>query len=144
MAILAPAMKKFFAVALLCGIASFAVADVQAPPKSEFTSTRKLSRGLANVLYGWTELPASVFRSANSGDQAAAVVFDGVIMGLERTGARLAYGLYEVINFRKPLYKDTYRPPYTNINYNPTHGYEEFPAQIGYLSTSPYTRGTGY
>ncbi len=134
-------MKKFLVAITLLGIVSAAYADIQAPPKSKYTSTRKLSRGLSNILYGWTELPVTVWRSAESGDQATEVIFNGIITGLERTGARLAYGVYEVVNFRKPLYKDTYRPPYTSINYDPIHGYEEFPPQLGQLSTVGYTRG---
>ncbi|MFV1996001.1 MAG: exosortase system-associated protein, TIGR04073 family, partial [Verrucomicrobiales bacterium] len=128
-------MKKFLVAIALLGIVSVAVADIQAPPKSRQTPTRKLARGLANVLYGWTELPVTVWRSHESGDQATEFIVYGIINGLERTGARIAYGVYEVVNFHRPLYKDSYRPPYTSINYDPTHGFEEFPPQLGYLST---------
>jgi hypothetical protein len=31
-----------------------------------------------------------------------------------------------------------------NINYLPTHGYEEFPPQIGFLTTAGYTRGRSW
>lgn len=134
-------MKKFLVAITLIGLISVSYADIQAPPKSKNTSTRKLARGLSNVLYGWTELPVSVWRAHESGDSSTEFIFNGIITGLERTGARFAYGLYEVVNFRKPLYKDTFRPPYTSINYDPTHGYEEFPPQLGQLSTVNYTRG---
>ncbi|MCB1230124.1 MAG: exosortase system-associated protein, TIGR04073 family [Verrucomicrobiae bacterium] len=134
-------MKKFLVAIALLGIVSAAVADIQAPPKSKYTSTRKLARGLSNIFYGWTELPVAVWRSNETGDQATEIIFNGIITGLERTGARFAYGFYEVVNFRKPLYKDTFRPPYTSINYDPTNGYEEFPPQLGQLSTVDYTRG---
>lgn len=37
--------------------ASFALADIQQPPSSEWGPTRKLGRGLGNICYGITELP---------------------------------------------------------------------------------------
>ncbi|MCB1237067.1 MAG: exosortase system-associated protein, TIGR04073 family [Verrucomicrobiae bacterium] len=134
-------MKKFLIAALFLGLVSAAVADIQAPPKNKYTSTRKLARGLSNILYGWTELPVTVFRANERGQQSTEFIFDGIITGLERTGNRFAYGLYEVVNFRKPIWKDSFRPPYTRINYDPNHGYEEFPPQVGYLSTCNYVRG---
>lgn len=137
-------MKKFLVAIALLGIVTIAVADIQAPPKSKYTSTRKLARGLSNVLYGWTELPVAVVRSYESGDQSTEIIFNGVITGLERTGVRLVYGVYEVVNFRKPLFKDTYRPPYNRLNYDPVHGYEEFPPQLGQLSTVGYVRGRSW
>lgn len=137
-------MKKFLVAVALLGLVSAAVADIQSPPKARYTSTRKLARGLSNILYGWTEIPASVIRSYEHGDQSTEVLFNGIITGIERTGSRFAYGLYEVVNFRKPLYKNTYRPPYPRLNYDPTHGFEEFPPQVGYLSTVNYTRGLSY
>ncbi len=137
-------MKKLVVALLFVTFVSTAVADIQAPPKSKQTSTHKLARGLSNILYGWTELPTSIARSADMGDPIGEVWFGGIIRGLERTGQRLSYGVYEVVNWRKPLYKDSYRPPYTSINYDPIHGYEEFPPQIGGLSTLNYTRGRNW
>lgn len=137
-------MKKLVVAILLVGLVSTTFADIQAPPKSEYNSNRKLARGLSNVVYGWTELPATFLREHEHNSPVQEVFFYGIINGLERTGQRLAYGLYEVVNFRKPLYKDTYRPPYTSINYDPVNGYEEFPPQIGYLSTAGYTRSGSY
>jgi putative exosortase-associated protein (TIGR04073 family) len=137
-------MKKFLLAAIVLGLVSSAVADIQAPPKSEYTSTRKLSRGLANILYCWIELPVTIWRTHETGAQSTEWILDGPIQGLERTGNRLVYGVYEVVNFRSPIYKDTFRPPYTSINYDPIHGYEEFPPQIGQLSTVGYTRGRSW
>ena len=138
-------MKKYVAVALLAVlVVTTATADIQAPPKSRQTSTHKLARGLSNILYGWTEIPTSVVRSAERGDQVGMVWIGGLINGFERTGQRLMYGVYEVVNFRKPLFKETYRAPYESIFYDPVHGYEEFPPQIGYLSTQKYSRGVSW
>ncbi|MBL9152895.1 MAG: exosortase system-associated protein, TIGR04073 family [Verrucomicrobiales bacterium] len=137
-------MKKFLVAITLVGLVTACYADIQSPPKAQYTSTRKLARGLSNILYGWTELPTSVWRSYEHGDQSTEIIFNGVITGLERTGARFAYGIYEVVNFRKPLYKNTFRPPYPRLNYDPTHGFEEFPPQVGQLSTVDYVRGLSY
>ena len=134
-------MKRILVAALLLGIVSAAVADIQSPPKARYNSNRKLARGLANIFYSWTEIPVTVWRSHEVGDQSTEIIFHGIINGLERTGQRLAYGVYEVVNFRRPIYKDTFKPPYTSINYDPTHGFEEFPPQIGQLSTVNYVRG---
>lgn len=137
-------MKKFLVAAVFLGLASAAIADIHVPPKSKYTSTRKLSRGLSNILYSWIELPVTIWRANERGDQATEIIFNSTIQGLERTGTRLVYGLYEVVNFHKPIYKDSYRPPYKNINYDPVFGYEEFPPQLGQLSTVHYTRGVSW
>ncbi|MGY8639643.1 MAG: exosortase system-associated protein, TIGR04073 family [Verrucomicrobiales bacterium] len=137
-------MKKIAVALLFIALAAPLMADIQAPPKSKQTSAHKLARGLTNIIYGWSELPTSIYRSAELGDPIAEVWVGGIIRGLERTGQRLSYGVYEVVNWRKPLFKETYRPPYTSINYDPINGYEEFPPQIGSLSTVNYARGRSW
>ena len=137
-------MKKFLVAAIFLGLATAAMADIQAPPKDKYTSTRKLSRGLSNILYCWIELPVTLWRANESDAQATEAIVNGTIQGLERTGTRLVYGLYEVVNFPRPIYKDSYRPPYKSIQLDPTHGYEEFPPQLGQLSTVDYVRGRSW
>jgi len=131
-------------VTFCLGIVSLAYADIQAPPKSQYTNVRKLSRGLANVLYSWTELPNAIVQSNERQGQATENVVYGIVTGLERTGVRIAYGLYEVVNFNRPIYKDSFRPPYASRKYAPISGYEEFPGQIGFLSTVNYVRQGTY
>ena len=133
-------MKKLLIVIFCVGMVSLAYADIQAPPKSQYTNVRKLSRGLANIFYGWTELPNSIVRNNERGGSSTENVIFGILNGLERTGVRLAYGLYEVVNFNRPIYKDSFRAPYASKKYTPVSGYEEFPSQIGFLSTVEYTR----
>lgn len=137
-------MKKLLIVIFCAGIVAQAHADIQAPPKSQYTATRKLSRGLANILYSWTELPNTIIRSNERQDQATEVVVFGIVRGIARTGVRLGYGVYEVINFQRPLYKDSFRAPYTSKKFAPISGYEEFPGQIGSLSTVEYSRTGSY
>ena len=144
LSILRLAMKKFLCLALLTVFVSTASADIQAPPGDLQTPVRKLSRGLTNIFLGWTEIPAGFIRLNERQSQTNESVFYGVLNGLERTGARLGYGIYEVINFHTPLYKGSYRAPYTSTEYDPVAGYEEFPPQIGFISTIEYTRGRTY
>ena len=144
LSILRLAMKKFLCLALLTVFVSTASADIQAPPGDLQTPVRKLSRGLSNIFLGWTELPSSFIRLNERQAQSNEIVFFGLLNGLERTGARLGYGIYEVINFHTPLYKGSYRAPYTSTEYDAVAGYEEFPPQIGFISTIEYTRGRTY
>lgn len=137
-------MKKILAALLVLGIATTSMADIQAPPKSKYTSTRKLARGLANVLYGWTEIPTGMWRAAERGEPMTEVWFNGIISGLDRTGARLSYGLYEIVNFRRPIYKGSFRAPYTRYEYDHFNGYHEFPPQLDTISTLDHTRTVSY
>ncbi|MEM7698910.1 MAG: hypothetical protein AAF236_10940, partial [Verrucomicrobiota bacterium] len=90
----------------------------------------------------WTEIPATMHRWGElHTEQVAGIWTAGFFQGIQRAGARMKYGVYEVVNFQRPLYKDSYRPPYPSINYLPFRGYEEFPPQLGNLSTVHYTRG---
>ena len=137
-------MKKFLCLAIVLAFALPASADIQAPPGDLHTPVRKLSRGLSNIFFGWTEIPASFIRNNERQGQVSEGAFYGLLNGLERTGVRLGYGIYEVINFHTPLYKGSYRAPYTSMEYDPVAGYEEFPPQIGYISTIEYTRHRTY
>ncbi len=139
-------MNKFFLAALLsfCVIGT-TFADIHEPPKSRFTKNRKLARGISNIVYGWTEVPTTMYRMGERHtEQSAGIFIGGFFKGVQRAGARLKYGVYEVVNFQKPLYKNSYRPPMKDINYLPYSGYEEFPPQIGFLTTTGYTRGRSW
>ncbi|MEM9282903.1 MAG: exosortase system-associated protein, TIGR04073 family [Verrucomicrobiota bacterium] len=138
-------MKKFLAVLVLASVGSLGIADIHEPPKTKYTKARKLSRGVSNILYGWSEIPATMYRWGElHTEQSAGIFYGGFIQGFQRAGARMKFGIYEVINFQRPLYKDSYRPVMPDIDYLPWRGYEEFPPQIGYLSTVGYTRRTSW
>jgi len=135
-------MKKFLATSLIVAIASLSIADIHEPPKARYTKTRKLARGISNLMYGWTEIPTTMHQwGEKHTEQATGVWMAGFLQGTQRYGARLKFGFYEIINFQRPLYKDTYRPPYADVNYLPFRGMKEFPPQIGELTTVGYTRG---
>ena len=140
-------MKKLAIFALFIAATSFCLGDIHEPPKMKYTKMRKLGRGVSNIVYGWTEVPMTMHRWGENREQSAGIFTAGFLQGVQRAGARLKYGIYEVVNFHKPLYKDSYRPPYASINYLPminNVGLEEFPPQIGELSTAGYTRGRSY
>lgn len=144
-------MKKLTVFLVLVAVIStsaiitpLAEADIHEPPKMRFTASRKFGRGVSNIIYGWTEIPATMHRWGECGEQVTGIWTAGFFQGLHRAGVRMKFGIYEVVNFKKPLYKNSYRPPYASINYLPMindNGYEEFPPQIGELSTVGYTRG---
>ena len=135
-------MKKILASLLVLAVVSISIADIQNPPKDRYTKTRKLGRGLANIVYGWQEIPTTMTGWSHlHTEQSVGIFTAGFLQGTQRAGARLMYGFYEVINFQRPLYKDSYRPPMISSNYMPTSGYEEFPPQIGFMTTTGYVRG---
>tara|TARA_R110000850_G_scaffold202967_1_gene329048 strand:- start:780 stop:1196 length:417 start_codon:yes stop_codon:yes gene_type:complete len=138
-------MKRFLAIFTLVVATSVVVADIHEPPKSRYTSNRKFARGVSNILYGWTEIPMTMTRMGElHTEQSVGIFVGGFTKGVQRWGARLKYGVYEVVNFHRPLYKDSYRPAMASINYLPTSGYEEFPPQIGFISTNGYVRGRSW
>ena len=119
---------------------SLAYGDIQAPPASHWTWSRKLSRSLANIAYGSTELPTTWNRIERTDGVNAA--FSGAIVdGSVRSVVRLGYGLFELVTFPFPAYKGGYRPPFhKKDSMDHWRGYEEFPPQLGFLSQSRYCR----
>jgi putative exosortase-associated protein (TIGR04073 family) len=123
---------------------SLAFGDIQSPPAGRWTWSRKLSRALANICYGTTEYPYVWGRVKHQdGGNAAAASF--VVDGTVRSVVRLGYGLYELVTFPCPTYKDGYRPPYKvkdNLDY--WHGYSEWPPQVGFIGESNFSRTQHY
>ena len=123
-----------------------AYADIQAPPASEYTATRKLGRAISNIVYAVDEIPVTILRwNAAEGNNAAGSV--GVVEGVSRTLTRMGYGFYELVTFYAPTYKCSYRPPYQGScgrsglkEYNTWSGFSEFPEEISFQSKYGYTR----
>ena len=124
-------------------------ADIQAPPASEYTATRKLGRAISNVLFAVEEIPTTMIRwTSAEGDNAGFSV--GVVDGVGRTLSRVGYGFYELVTFWAPTYKCTYRPPYQGScgrsglkEYNTWSGFSEFPEELGFQSKYDYSRRQG-
>jgi putative exosortase-associated protein (TIGR04073 family) len=132
-------MKIPLTAALVLGFATFGFGDIQDPPSNDYGPTRKLGRGLSNLVFGITELPVTIAKiNAREGNSAAAGY--GVVRGLGRSGMRVGSGLFEFLTFPFPTTRRTYYPllrsdiPYIHA------GYQEFPPELGNESKYPYVR----
>jgi putative exosortase-associated protein (TIGR04073 family) len=132
-------MKKLLAAAFVLGFATSAFADIQDPPSNEYGPTRKLGRGVSNVVFGIAELPVTIARINEREGNCAAAGY-GVVRGLGRSYMRFHAGLFEIFSFPFPVNRGTYYPilrshiPYIHA------GYEEFPPELGNESKYPYVR----
>ena len=139
-------MKRLLLTTLLFAVAGTAYADIQAPPASEYTATRKLGRAIGNIIYAVEEIPVTMIRwNSAQGDYAGFSV--GIVDGVARTFTRIGYGFYELVTFWAPTYKCTYRPPYQGScgrnglkEYNVWSGFSEFPEELGFQSKYNYSR----
>ena len=133
-------MKKHSLVTLMSfALAAVALADIQDPPGNDYGPTRKLGRGLSNLVFGIAELPATIAKvNEREGNSAAAGY--GVVRGLGRSGMRMGSGLFEFLTFPFPTNHRTYYPPLrSDIPYIHA-GYQEFPPELGNESKYPYVR----
>jgi putative exosortase-associated protein (TIGR04073 family) len=126
-----------FAGILLATTSAFA--DIQDPPGNDYGPTRKLGRGLGNVIYGASEIFVQPSRVNYYEGNSAAFSY-GVVRGVGRFFVRLGTGMYEIFTFPFATHRSTYKPPYrSNIPW--IHGgYEEFPPELGFESHHRYTR----
>ncbi|MEN8847420.1 MAG: exosortase system-associated protein, TIGR04073 family [Akkermansiaceae bacterium] len=138
-------MRKLLLITLALGLAAPVFGDIQAPPGSKYTSTRKLGRAVSNILYGVMEIPERIVRTASvDGSKAAYSV--GVVDGTRRAFHRMGYGFYELFTFHSPTYHGTFKPPYTHcgsddrIEMNPAQGLSEFPPELGAESYFSHSR----
>lgn len=135
-------MKKFLLILLTAGIAGIGTADIQSPPAYKHGMLRKLSRAVANLGFGYTEIPVQWARSEIEGGASEQVAY-GTIYGAGKTVARVGYGLFELVTFPFPAYKGTYRPPYAPAireAYHPSTGLLEFPPEVGFISGVVHNR----
>lgn len=130
-------MKKALTIAAaLVVTATGAMADIQAPPGSTYTSTRKLGRAIGNILYGFMEIPEQIVRKTDDHGRKAGWSY-GAVDGSRRAFKRMGYGFYELFTFHCPTYKGTFKPPYercgedNRIEMNPSDGLSEFPPNLG-------------
>ncbi|HST29929.1 MAG TPA: exosortase system-associated protein, TIGR04073 family, partial [Chthoniobacterales bacterium] len=124
-------MKKYLLVALIgIGFVANAVADIQDPPGNDYGPTRKLGRGLSNLLFASSELPDSVCKVGKTEGNVAAASY-GVVRGLGRSTARHATGLFEILTFPFPIWQHSYRPVLPNDVAWIHAGYSEFGPELG-------------
>jgi putative exosortase-associated protein (TIGR04073 family) len=122
----------------LVALAGTAFADIQDPPMNDQGPTRKLSRGIANLVWGGTEfftcMNQTNIREGNSSEWSY-----GLVRGVTRTVSRMGAGVYEIFTFPFPTTKLSYRQPFkSNIPWIHS-GYEEFPPELGWSSRRRYT-----
>ena len=137
-------MKKLLLTLSLAAVALPAFADIQDPPMNDYGPTRKLGRGLSNILYGVTEFPTSIAMIQSREGNSAACSY-GIVKGIGRTLFRTGAGVYELFTFPFPTYRASFRPPYrSNVPW--IHGgYAEFPPELGWESKKTYcTVNYGY
>jgi putative exosortase-associated protein (TIGR04073 family) len=134
-------MKTLVSLAIFIGLAGAALADIQDPPGNDYGPTRKLGRGISNLVIAPTEFFVTV-NQVNQTEGNSAGAGYGVWRGLGRAGARHVAGLVEILTFPFPIWRDSYLPilppevPYIHA------GYAEFPPEVGNESKYPYVRDT--
>lgn len=138
-------MKKLLVIAsAFASFTLFAAADIQAPPGSTYTSTRKLGRAISNILYGFIEIPEQIVRKQEQYGRKASPY--GTIDGTNRALRRFGYGFYELFTFTCPTYRGTFKPPYercgedNRIEMNVHDGLSEFPPELGFETYYVHSR----
>jgi putative exosortase-associated protein (TIGR04073 family) len=132
-------MKTIFAFVVIAGFAVVAFADIQDPPGNDYGPTRKLGRGISNLIIAPTEFFVTVNQINQTEGNSAGAGY-GVWRGLGRAGARHVAGLIEILTFPFPIWHQSYYPilppdiPYIHA------GYPEFPPEVGNESKYPYVR----
>ena len=136
-------MKKAFLILVTMAIAGSTVADIQAPPGAQYGRVGKFSRGLANMLYGWTEVPSGWERAVVTDGSSYGLY--GLLWGSHKTAVRFGYGLYEVVTAPIPTYKGGFKAPYLNKQErNPQNGYANMPPELGFDGGADYNRFERY
>lgn len=132
-------MRRSLIYLCLVGCAATAFADIQDPPAADYGPTRKLSRGVSNMLFGWSEVPVTIGKINQDEGNAAAASY-GVIRGTGRAFARFGVGFYEAVLWPFPVYKGTYYPVLRSDIPWIHRGYSEFPPELGNETKYPYVR----
>jgi len=142
-------MRKLLLTIFAIGFAVPVQADIQAPPGSKYTSSRKLGRAIGNILYGVVEIPEQIVRKTRV-DGSKAGWSHGVVDGTRRAFKRIGYGFYELVTFHCPTFHGTFKPPYTRcgaddrVEMNPRDGLSEFPPELGAESYFSHSRSQRY
>lgn len=138
-------MRKLLLITLTLGMAVPVQADIQAPPGTKYTSSRKLGRAIGNILYGVVEIPEQIVRKTEV-DGRKAGWSHGVVDGTRRAFRRIGYGFCELVTFNRPNFHGTFKPPYTRcgaddrIEMNPRDGLSEFPPELGFETYFGHSR----
>jgi putative exosortase-associated protein (TIGR04073 family) len=132
-------MKALVAAGLLITIAAVCRADIHDPPSNSYGPTRKLGRGVSNLLFGIAELPFTV-ANVNDREGNSAAAGYGVVRGVGRSVMRMQAGVFEILTWPIPVVRGTYMPVLESDTHWIHSGYKEFPPELGNDSKYPYTR----
>jgi putative exosortase-associated protein (TIGR04073 family) len=132
-------MKNLIVFAFIVGFAWVAAADIQDPPSNDHGPTRKLGRGVSNVLFGWSEIPHTIAQVNEREGNSAAGGY-GVVRGVGRAFMRFGTGVFDVVTFPFPAVRGTYYPPLPDDTRYIHAGFQEFPPELGYESKYEYVR----
>ena len=132
-------MKTLLTVALLMAVAAMCRADIHDPPSNDYGPTRKLGRGISNLLFGITELPTTIAKVNDTEGNSAAAGY-GVVRGVGRSVMRMQAGIFEILTFPIPAVRGTYFPVLESDVHWIHAGYKEFPPELGNESKYPYAR----
>ena len=132
-------MRAILATALLIAIAATVRADIHDPPSNQQGPTRKLGRGVSNLLFGWSELPNTIGKTNQDEGNSAAAGY-GVVRGVGRSVLRTSAGIFEILTFPFPIVRGTYYPVLESDTHWIHSGYKEFPPELGNESKYPYVR----
>ena len=142
-------MKKLLVIATaFAALSGVVLADIQAPPGSTYTSSRKLGRALSNIMYGFIEIPEQIVRKQDQYGRKATPY--GSVDGTSRALRRLGYGFYELFTFNCPTYRGTFKPPYercgedNRIEMNVHDGLSEFPPELGFETYFNHSRSQSF
>lgn len=132
-------MKTLIALALAAGLSSTTLGDIHDPPSNDHGPTRKLGRGIGNVLYATAEIPVTI-ATINDRDGNSAAASYGVVRGFGRAGVRTIAGFLEILTFPAPAYRQSYAPMLPSDIPWIHAGYAEFPPELGFESKYHYGR----
>jgi len=133
------AMKTLLCFLLVAGFSLVALADIQDPPGNDYGPTRKYSRAISNIFFGFTEIPYTICMINDREGNAASFSY-GVVKGWNRAWYRAGMGWYELFTWAVPTHKGTYKPPYRSDIPWIHGGYQEFPPELGWETRYRYVR----
>ena len=132
-------MKNLLVFTFVVGFASAAIADIQDPPSNDYGPTRKLGRGISNVLFGWSEIPHTIAQVNDREGNSAAAGY-GVVRGVGRAWMRFGTGIFDIVSFPFPAVRGTYYPALPDDTRYIHAGFQEFPPELGFESKYHYVR----
>ena len=104
-------MKNLFVVLFVFGFALSSFADIQDPPSHDYGPTRKLGRGLSNMVWGWSEASVNIAKVSHDEGNAAGGGY-GVVRGVGRSFARLAPDYSKQCSSRFPHMEEPISPSF--------------------------------